>query len=103
MIGVSAIAATLFFGGYLGPLIGNPGVPGWLQGLLGVFYFIVKIALLLFGMIWIRATLPRIRYDRLMAFGWKMLFPLALGNVLITAVGVILNALWGVPIFSILF
>src|SRR3990172_2001750 len=89
MIGVSAIAATLFFGGYLGPLIGNPGVPGWLQGLLGVFYFIVKIALLLFGMIWIRATLPRIRYDRLMAFGWKILLPLALANVAATAAALV--------------
>ena len=83
MIAVSAIAATLFFGGYLGPFVDR--LP-WL----GPFYLFLKIFLLLFGMIWIRATLPRIRYDRLMAFGWKILLPAALFNVLITAVVIVL-------------
>jgi NADH-quinone oxidoreductase subunit H len=46
--------------------------------------------IVLFGMIWVRATLPRIRYDRLMAFGWKILFPVALANVVITGVVVVL-------------
>jgi NADH-quinone oxidoreductase subunit H len=50
---------------------------------------LIKIAILLFVFIWVRATLPRIRYDRLMAFGWKILFPLGILNVLVTA-GVIL-------------
>jgi NADH-quinone oxidoreductase subunit H len=81
MIAVSAIAATLFFGGYLGP--GVSRFP-WL----GPLYLLLKVVILLFGMIWVRATLPRIRYDRLMAFGWKIMFPIALGNVFITAVGV---------------
>jgi len=78
MIAVSAISATLFLGGYLGP--GVAQFP-WL----GPLYFFVKIVALLFVMIWVRATLPRFRYDRLMAFGWKILLPVALGNVFLTA------------------
>lgn len=95
MIAVSAIAASLFFGGYLGPFIDQ--FP-WL----GPFYLLLKVVILLFGMIWVRATLPRIRYDRLMAFGWKVLFPLALANILLTAVGISLNMLWLIPIMTII-
>jgi len=82
MIVVSAIAATLFFGGY-----GGPGVVRfpWL----GPIYLAVKIFFLLAGMVWVRSTLPRLRYDRLMALGWKVLFPLALLNVLLTATGIV--------------
>jgi len=83
MIAVSAIAATMFFGGYRGPFVDQ--VP-----LLGPLYLFIKILLLLFVMIWVRATLPRIRYDRLMAFGWKVLLPAALLNVVLTAVVLIL-------------
>jgi NADH-quinone oxidoreductase subunit H len=79
MIVVSAIAATLFLGGYNGPGVG--AFP-WL----GPVYLLLKIILLLFVMIWVRGTLPRFRYDRLMAFGWKIMLPLALFNVMITAV-----------------
>jgi NADH-quinone oxidoreductase subunit H len=95
MIAVSAIGATLFFGGYhfffedKFPILG----PIWLFG---------KVVALLFGMIWVRATLPRIRYDRLMAFGWKLLFPLALANVFFTALGIILEKLWLIPLLTIL-
>jgi NADH-quinone oxidoreductase subunit H len=78
MIAVSAIAATLFFGGYRGPFI---DVFPWL----GPIYLLIKVIILLFGMIWIRATLPRLRYDRLMQFGWKILLPAALLNVILTA------------------
>jgi NADH-quinone oxidoreductase subunit H len=53
-------------------------------------------------MIWTRATLPRIRYDRLMAFGWKVLIPLSLMVVFFTALGIILEMLWLIPIISIL-
>ncbi len=82
MIVVSAIAAALFFGGYLGP--GVDRYPG-----LGPLYLAVKVFFLLAGMVWVRSTLPRLRYDRLMALGWKVLFPLALLNVLLTAVGIV--------------
>ena len=76
MITVSAVAATLFLGGYLGPFW--PG-PWWL---------IAKIFVLLTGFLWLRATLPRFRYDRLMRFGWLVLLPLALLNIVLTAFGV---------------
>ncbi len=82
MIVVSATAAALFFGGYLGP--GVDRYPG-----LGPLYLAIKVFFLLAGMVWVRSTLPRLRYDRLMAFGWKVLFPLALLNVLLTAVGIV--------------
>ncbi len=83
MIAISAIGATLFFGGYNGPLV-------YKYPWLGPIYLLIKILILLFGMIWVRATFPRIRYDRLMAFGWKVLLPLSLGLVFITAVGLLL-------------
>jgi NADH-quinone oxidoreductase subunit H len=83
MIAISAIGATVFFGGYNGPFVDQ--FP-WL----GPVYIFLKIFILLFGMIWVRATFPRIRYDRLMAFGWKVLLPLSLALVFITAVGIIL-------------
>jgi NADH-quinone oxidoreductase subunit H len=79
MIVVSVIAATLFLGGYLGPFVNQ--LP-WL----GPVYLFIKVFLLLFGMIWVRATLPRIRYDQLMSFGWKIMLPVALFNVFLTAV-----------------
>jgi len=83
MIAISMIGATLFLGGYLGPFVDQ--LP-WL----GPIYLFVKVILSLFVIIWIRATLPRIRYDRLMALGWKVLFPLALLSVMVTAVVVVL-------------
>lgn len=79
MAAVSAIAATVYFGGYLGPFVDQ--LP-WL----GPIYLFLKVFIGLGLMIWIRATLPRLRYDRLMAFGWKFLLPIALANVFITAV-----------------
>lgn len=97
MIAVSAITATLFFGGFRGPI--PLSISPWV-GFLNLF---LKVFVLLFVMIWIRATLPRIRYDRLMAFGWKIMFPLALGNVFLTAVGIILDVLWFIPVATIIF
>ncbi|RME88746.1 MAG: NADH-quinone oxidoreductase subunit NuoH [Anaerolineae bacterium] len=94
MIVISSIAATLFFGGYLGP--GVDRYP-WL----GPLYLFIKIVILLFGMIWLRATFPRIRYDRLMAFGWKVLLPLALAVTFITALGIVLEMLWLIPVLSL--
>ena len=82
MIGVSAIFVTLFLGGWDGPFAEQ--VP-WL----GLGYFWLKIALSLFFMIWLRSTHPRLRYDRLMALGWKVLLPLALANIVVTAAALV--------------
>jgi NADH-quinone oxidoreductase subunit H len=78
MTAVSSIFVTLFLGGFDGPFVDKVA---WL----GPIYFVIKVIASLGLMIWIRATLPRMRYDRLMAFGWKILLPLALFNVLLTA------------------
>lgn len=82
MIAVSFIAASLFLGGYWGPFVDR--LPA-----LGPLYLFLKVLALLFFMVWVRATLPRLRYDRLMAFGWKILLPLALLNVMVTGVVVL--------------
>jgi NADH-quinone oxidoreductase subunit H len=79
MIAISAIGVTLFLGGFDGPFVGQ--LP-WL----GPIYFLGKIIIWLGILIWVRATWPRIRYDRLMALGWKILFPAALLNVMVTAI-----------------
>ena len=84
MIAVSVIAATLFLGGYWGPFVEQ--VP-WL----GPLYLFAKVVALVFLQLWVRATLPRFRYDRLMAFGWKVLIPLSLLNIVTTALIVVLR------------
>jgi NADH-quinone oxidoreductase subunit H len=86
MITFSALAVALFFGGWQGPGASADSLAG---GLLGVLYFLAKIVVFMFLYIWIRATLPRIRYDRLMALGWKVLLPTALIWMAITAVWVV--------------
>ncbi len=73
---ISGITATFFLGGFLGP------GPDWL----GPLWFLLKTFVLVFFFMWIRATLPRLRYDQLMTLGWKILLPLATLNVLVTAV-----------------
>src|ERR1700732_3952740 len=84
MITVACLATLLFFGGWHGP-IGGPPV---LEALLPVFWFVAKVFVFLFIYIWVRGTLPRFRYDQLMAFGWKFLLPMAIANVVATAVAV---------------
>lgn len=74
----SSVAATLFFGGWMGPGVGN--YP-WLS----IVYFLVKVFILVFVFVWIRFTLPRFRYDQLMTLGWKFLLPAAILNVIFTA------------------
>jgi NADH-quinone oxidoreductase subunit H len=91
MITTSAVAATLFFGGWSFFGFGLERIPG-----LSIIIFLVKVAVFLFLFIWIRATLPRIRYDRLMRFGWQLLLPLAVLNVIITAIVVALGWPWWV-------
>jgi len=74
---MSAIITTLFLGGWRGPLL-----PPWL-------WFVIKVVIVFFVMVWTRTTLPRIRIDQLMAFAWKCLLPLALINLIITAIEVL--------------
>lgn len=81
MIVVSALVATLFLGGWRGPVL-----PGFV-------WLFIKVFVILFLFIWVRATFPRFRYDQLMKFGWKVLFPLALLNILVTG---FCAAVWGV-------
>jgi NADH-quinone oxidoreductase subunit H len=83
MILISAIAATLFLGGWLLPFGIDP--PTWVDP----FVVLAKIFIFLFLFIWVRATLPRLRYDQLMSFGWKVLLPLATLNALVTAIVVV--------------
>ena len=80
MITVACLASLLFLGGWHGPLFG----PAWLQAILPIFWFVLRVFGFLFVYIWIRGTLPRFRYDQLMAFGWKFLLPLAIANLVIT-------------------
>ncbi len=83
LIAVAMIGSTLFLGGYQGPFVDQ-------FPFLGPVYLFGKVIIWLGVFIWLRATLPRIRYDRLMAFGWKIMFPIALLNVLVTAVVLVL-------------
>jgi NADH-quinone oxidoreductase subunit H len=85
MIVVSAVATTLFLGGWLRPFPNVEAlsflgfVPGWM-------WFLLKTFVFLYVFIWIRATLPRYRYDQLMRLGWKVLIPLALANLVVTGI-----------------
>ncbi|MDP9161696.1 MAG: NADH-quinone oxidoreductase subunit NuoH [Acidobacteriota bacterium] len=88
MITVACLATLLFLGGWHGPIFGPP----ILQALLPVFWFVAKIFAFLFLYIWVRGTLPRFRYDQLMSFGWKFLLPLAIANLVITALVVALRS-----------
>jgi NADH-quinone oxidoreductase subunit H len=87
MITVGCVATLLFLGGWsspfgnLLPAFGGPVV----QALLPVFWFVAKVFFFLFLYIWVRGTLPRFRYDQLMGFGWKVLLPLALANIVVTS------------------
>ncbi|MHB8735840.1 MAG: NADH-quinone oxidoreductase subunit NuoH [Terriglobales bacterium] len=81
MITVSCVATLVFLGGWHGPVFG----PALLRAILPLVWFVLKVCFFLFLYIWVRGTLPRFRYDQLMAFGWKVLVPLALGNILVTS------------------
>jgi NADH-quinone oxidoreductase subunit H len=87
MITVACVASLLFFGGpsspfgNLFPTIGGPIV----QAILPIFWFVAKVFAFLLLYIWVRGTVPRFRYDQLMAFGWKFLLPLAMANIIVTS------------------
>src|SRR5262245_37138023 len=96
LVAMNAIAVTLFLGGWhfpglyalhqaLVPMIGNAGANA-VFGLLSLLAFLVKVGILSFVSVWVRATIPRVRYDQLMYLGWKILLPMALFNVALTAV-----------------
>jgi len=93
MITVSCVATLLFLGGWTSPFgtlfpdFGGPIV----LALLPVFWFVAKVFFFLFLYIWVRGTLPRFRYDQLMSFGWKLLLPVSLANVVITATIIMLR------------
>jgi NADH-quinone oxidoreductase subunit H len=78
VITICSIAVTLFLGGWNGP---------WLPDALKFLWFFAKLGVLLFFFIWVRWTYPRLRYDQLMHFGWKVLLPIALANIVVTAAG----------------
>ena len=81
MVTVACLATLLFLGGWNGPLFGPPLV----RALLPVLWFFLKVFAFIFLYIWVRGTMPRFRYDQLMAFGWKFLLPLAIANLIITS------------------
>jgi NADH-quinone oxidoreductase subunit H len=89
MITVSAVVSTVFLGGW--GFFGLERFP-----VVSILVFLVKVSFFLFLFIWLRATLPRIRYDRLMRLGWQTLLPLAVLNVVITAICVTFNLPWWV-------
>ncbi len=89
MIAVSALFTTFFLGGWSGPFVNE--VPA-----LSVVYFTIKVVVCLLAFIWVRASLPRVRYDKLMNMGWKVLLPISIENVLATALLIAL----GVPGFK---
>ena len=84
MIIMPAVAVTLFWGGWLPIVPALSFIPGWI-------WFLLKIFALAFVCIWIRATYPRLRYDQIMKFGWKFMFPLAIINVLVTGLVLVLR------------
>jgi len=81
MIAVSSLATILFLGGWNGPMFGPP----LLQMVLPILWFVLKVGCFIFFYILLRSTIPRFRYDQLMRFGWKVLLPLALANILVTS------------------
>ena len=85
MIVVSTVATTLFLGGWLRPFP-NVEALAFLGILPGWCWFLLKTFVFLYIFLWIRATLPRYRYDQLMRIGWKVLIPLAIANIVVSGI-----------------
>ena len=90
MLTISAMVATLFFGGWDIPFTHWDEIPGWPQMFATGAFFFLKVFFWLYFFMWIRWTLPRFRYDQLMSLGWKFLLPLALGYVMVVATAIYL-------------
>ncbi len=90
MLVVSSLAAILFMGGWHPLPVHIPGLSDWLGQVPSPLWFLAKVYLFLFLFIWVRATLPRLRYDQLMALGWKVFLPVSLANILLTGLGIVL-------------
>jgi NADH-quinone oxidoreductase subunit H len=84
LFNMSALTVTFFFGGWQGPVFG----PTFVQWILPVVYFFAKTFLVVFMFVWVRGTLPRMRYDQLMAFGWKRLIPISLAWIILAMIAV---------------
>ena len=84
MFNISALTATLFLGGWGGPV--PAGLPTVIQWVLPIVYFLIKTWAVVFFFVWVRATMPRMRYDQLMSFGWKRLIPVSLVWIMLCAV-----------------
>ena len=104
MVNVAAVATVLFLGGWRSPfefigggvtMAGGGDYYGWVAALLGVLWFVTKLFLIMCIYIWLRSTLPRLRYDQLMSFAWKRLLPVSL--VLIMVVAIILTVFYPAP------
>ena len=81
VVTVSSLATIMFFGGWTGPMFG----PALLQMALPTVWFLLKVSIFIFFYVLMRATVPRFRYDQLMRFGWKVLLPLSLANIVVTS------------------
>jgi NADH-quinone oxidoreductase subunit H len=87
----SAVIATLYFGGYNFPFMNDLGLDGNTVTILGTIALFAKISFFIFFFMWIRWTIPRFRYDQLMNLGWKGLIPLAVLNVVVTAIVIVVK------------
>jgi len=91
MLIISALVAGLFLGGWSGPgvhydMVTHTVAGGWPFVILGIFWYLVKMACFIFLYFWLRASLPRFRYDQLMNFGWKVLVPVSLANIFLVGI-----------------
>ena len=109
MVTVSAVATTLFLGGWRPPPI--PGLSGLDSGVFPFIWFMIKVSMFLFGFIWLRGTMPRLRYDQFMQLGWKILVPFSLVWLLVVAAAnTVVNEVdratfikWGIAAFAVVF